>query len=437
MKKALLLILALALALASLSFALAEEEKEAGLFELLENNGGTLTRIVSAVPVANGAVIVPAALLPEDPDRLVISDGVTQWESKAVIPDDAGVIATIFFDDELNARFGAWHLMPLGTAATTCRVRSAEAEDREVLGAEEIRWKGKRCYLLSLSGPAPAGSALLTEDGQLAGLVIAGWAEGINRVLALTTEEIAADLVKAISLLDSLPEWGEAPEGLNVTADRNTVTIDWKDMKLPEKAEGEHVYIVLVDTGNSYLSFFPAETERRSVTELLTPGRLYVVGPAVTAGSPDSIPESFAVISLPPAKQLTEYSFRPVVTAIAEAPETGLQKDEQPVPVTEVTEELLRSGRAYFYSHSVYEVTETIEGKSLLVTLTDPNGVNYRYVSSWIYMPEYSAEDIWFLSLKETGLTEGLDRNGYPAGVYRMAYYVDGELADSFEFELK
>ena len=35
------------------------------------------------------------------------------------------------------------------------------------------------------------------------------------------------------------------------------------------------------------------------------------------------------------------------------------------------------------------------------------------------------------------GLTEGPEQQGYPAGVYRMAYYVNGYLADAFEFEIK
>ena len=47
------------------------------------------------------------------------------------------------------------------------------------------------------------------------------------------------------------------------------------------------------------------------------------------------------------------------------------------------------------------------------------------------------AEDIWFLSLKDIGLTTGLDQGGYPKGTYQMAFYVDGDLADSFEFILK
>ena len=46
-------------------------------------------------------------------------------------------------------------------------------------------------------------------------------------------------------------------------------------------------------------------------------------------------------------------------------------------------------------------------------------------------------EDIWYLPLAETGLTSMLNTEGYPAGAYRVAFYVDGLLADEFTFELK
>ena len=440
MKKALLLALAVMLALSSLSFALAEEEQEAGFFELLSQDGGDLKPVTCAVPVARGVVAAPAALLPVDLDRLVISDGVSQWETKAVIPDESGSIVLLFYDSqEQTARYGAWPLLPwgAGTSADACLVRGADGTDRGVTAAEEIRWKEKRCYLLSLTDAAPAGSPLLTEYGQLAGIVIAEWAEGINRVLVLSAEELAADMTRASLLLNNLPDWGTAPEGLNVTLKKNRVIIDWKDMALPEKKEDEQIYMVLFDTGNTYLNYFPAETNERALSLLLTPGRFYLVGAIAAASAPDTMPESYAVISVPPAQKLTDYGFQPVLTAIAEGPEEGLKDGEKPVPVTEVTEELLRSGRAYFYSHSSYEVTGTVSDLSLLITLTDPNGVSYGYESAWVYMQDYNQADIWFLPLQDMGLTANLDRSGYPAGTYRIAYYVDGDLADSFEFELK
>ena len=39
------------------------------------------------------------------------------------------------------------------------------------------------------------------------------------------------------------------------------------------------------------------------------------------------------------------------------------------------------------------------------------------------------AEDIWSIPLKEMPLTDALNAGGYPKGVYRIAYYVDGKLA--------
>ena len=268
---------------------------------------------------------------------------------------------------------------------------------------------------------------MLTADGRLAAIVIAQWAEGINRVLALPAEGIAESMSGIAGLLSGLPDWGEAPQGLNVTLDNNTAVIEWANMTLPEKAEGEDVWIVLVDTGNSFLTSYPAEGNDSTFTAVLTPGRFYIVGAVVSAGRPGSVPESYVAVYVPKTGRLTEYGFRPVLTAIAEAPEAGLKDGEA----------LLRSDRAYFYSHSTYEVTDNIEGKSLLVTLTDPEGNNYRYESGWLYSPEYMAEDIWYIKLSDTALTAFLDADGYPAGVYRMAYYVDGRLTDEFSFELK
>ena len=84
----------------------------------------------------------------------------------------------------------------------------------------------------------------------------------------------------------------------------------------------------------------------------------------------------------------------------------------------------------------MYDVEETIEDLSLLVTLTAPDGENYRYTSGWLYDPALEKEDTWFVRLEDTGLLESLNLNGYPAGTYEMAFYVGGKLGDSFTFDL-
>ena len=452
MKKTLSLILMLAVLMVAPAFASAElaepdetaAEAEPDLFDLWDYGGESPVWVSFAIPVSEGIVMAPGTVKDIPADRLAVTDGEQAWEAAAVLPDGNDQLTYVFFDTrEQKQTLGSWELLPWGSSvpASSCTVRFGDALgsriNRGVLAAEEFRRNGERFLLLDLTDAAPVGSPVLTSDGLLAGVVTAQWAEGLNRVVVMPAEGIALSVTSAGELISNLPEWSDPPQGLDVTMNKNSVTISWKGMALPEKPAGSEVYIVVVDTGNSYLTSYPAEGNGRKLTMLLTPGRFYIAGPVVSEGRPGSLPGSYVSFYLPKAEQLTEYSFTPVVTAVAEAPEGGLQNGEAPVPVAEVTEELLRSGRAYFYSHSTYTVTEKIEGKTLLVTLTDPAGVNYRYESSWMYAPEYMAEDIWYLPLAETGLTESLNAGGYPKGVYRMAYYVDGFLADEFSFELK
>lgn len=426
-------------------FACAEENDAlpADLFDLWDYGGESPAWAASAVPIVDGILIAPVSVQEIPVSQMVVSDGMNAWEAEAVLPDENDCFSLVFYKaGSTPARYGSWQLIDWGesVAASSCTVRFGDRMGsrviRGVLDAEEITWQGGRFLLLSLTDPAPAGSPVLTADGRLAGIVTAQWAEGTGRVLVMPADSVARSISAVAAKLANLPDWGAAPEGLTVTADKNTITVDWTDMAVPDRAEGEEAYIVVVDTANDYLTSYPAETDERSLTLTLTPGRFYIIGPVVSAGRPSSVPASYVSVFIPKAEKLSDYGFRPVVTAIAEAPEEGLKEGENPVPVTEITEELLRSGRAYFYSHSAYEVTKEIEG-SLLVTLTDPEGNNYRYQSGWLYSPEYMAEDIWFLKLTEMKLTDSLDRNGYPSGVYQVAFYVDGKLADSFEFELK
>ena len=447
MKKSLGTILVILAALLLCAFAGAEgmeDARESELFDLWNTDGESMTWISSATPVSDGILIASVAGLPEDADQIAVTDGKSFWDIKAVIPDSSGLLAILFYDEnEAWPRYKPWEMLDWAenVPVSDCYIRSADERgsriNNAITDAEEILRDGRPCSLMTLTGPVPPGSPLLTQEGKLAGFAAAEWTTGFNRYLVIPTAYLAEDLIRTGSLLMNLSAWGEKPEGFTVTRDRNRVTLDWSEMVLPEKAEGENLYLVLMDTANNYLSFFPADTDYRRLTLVLTPGRFYMAGITASSRAPEGVPEQFAFIALPRAEKLTEYGFRSELFAIAEAPEQGLRENERPVPVEEVTEELLRSGRAYFYSASTYEVAETISGKSLLVTLTDPEGINYRYISTWMYAPEYMKEDVWFVSLKESELTSSLDERGYPKGLYELAFYVDGELADTCYFELK
>lgn len=421
----------------------AEDSRDADLLDIWQTDGENRRWISAAVQAMDGMLLTSPAVLPERTDGLTVSDGQKEWKVEAVIPDSTGAVVMVFYDTsrDLPAK-SAWPMMAYGDSvqASTCTVRSGDETggriDTKVLSAASMQWRNSRALLLSLEDMVSPGTAVLNARGELVGLVFAEYAEGPNRVLAMPVEEIVRCMSEAGDLLIHLGSWGDPPEGFRVTADRNFVTFDWSGMTLPEKAEGENLYLVIADLANDYLNFYPAETEMRTFSALLAPGRVYVSGILASAQSPSDLPEHFEVTVVPPAQKLTEYGFHPILTAVAEMPADAKDGDI-PVPVTEVTEELLRSGNAYFYSASAYEVDGQVEGKTLLVTLTDPQGNVYRYESSWLYAPEYMKEDVWFIPLTESGLIWSLNQDGYPKGEYQMAYYVEGELADSFTFELK
>ena len=445
MKKVLCWLLGLTLILASGAFAegteTAAETRPVDLFDVLVYDGESPTWIATAAQFSDGVLLAPITVKDYAASQLVVSDGVNAWEADAALAEESGSFTMICFSQgDREARWGCYELLPLGESvpASSCAVRFGDEWGsriiRGVLASEDIPWQGETRMLLTLSGEAPLGSPVLTSDGLLAGLITAQWAEGANRYLMIPAESLARNIVTVAHALSGMDQ--NAPEGLTVSVDRNLATIDWSAMTMPEKPEGSQIYIVIWDTMNSYLTWVNAEN-MTGFSTLLTPGRSYIAGVVVTDRSPDDIPSAYITFSAPEAGRLEEYGFKPVLTAVAEAPEGGLKEGEAPAPVKEVTEELLRSGRAYFYSHSTYSVTEEITGKTLLVSLTDPDGNNYRYESAWIYAPEYMAEDIWYLPLTDTGLTANLDANGYPKGTYQLAFYVDGALADSFSFELK
>ena len=420
-----------------------QEGRYADLMDIWQTDGEGRIWLAAAAQAMDGMLVTSPALLPEKTEGLTVSDGQNEWKVEAVIPDSAGVIAMVFYDTSRSVPVrSAWPMMAYGDSvqASTCTVRSGDAAggrtDTKVLSAASLQWKNCRALLLDLEKKTPLGAAVLNARDELVGVVFAEYAEGPYRVLALPVEEIVRCMSEAGELLTNLASWGDPPDGFRVTTEKNQVTIDWSEMILPEKAEGENLYLVIADIANDYLNFYPAETEIRSFSTILVPGRVYVSGILASAQTPSELPEHYEVTVIPSAEKLTKYAFHPIRTAVAEMPANAKDGDT-PWPLTEVTEELLHSGRAYFYSASAYEVKERLPDQTLLVTLTDPDGIVYRYESSWLYAPEYMKEDVWFISLTESGLTWSLDKSGYPRGEYQMAYYVDGDLADTVSFILK
>ena len=435
-------VLLLCLALLACAAAMAEEETPQAapdLFDLYRVREDGAEWLGTAIPIQDSVVMTSAACLPEDMGTLVITDGSAAWDPIFVLYDDTETVAVVFYSiEESRPAIGGFAVESDGLTFDPqfSYVRVGDEMysrmNREIYSAAAIRWRERPCLLLNLSGPAAPGSPVISDSGELTGMVVAEYAEGTDRVVVFPAGEIRRCLAEVAKKLES-PDSGlqeNPPEGYTVTVERNEVVFDWSGMALPETAEGESLYLVVADVANEYLTYMEIMDGETATIMCLTPGRAYISGILASKGMPAELPSRYVTTELPAAEKLTSYHFRSQICALVES-------DKTPVPLTEVTEEQLRSGKLFFYSKSTYIVDQTIENLSLLVTLTAPDGQNYRYVSSWVYDPSYMKNDAWGIQINETGLLEMLNQNGYPRGTYELAMYIGGELADSSTFELK
>ena len=418
----------------------AESAAAPDLYDVYEEKAGEKTWVCNAVPISEGVTIASLAGMPDQPEKLVLWDGKAFREVGVMLATAQGTVAVMLHETDGEQPgipeypfLEASRVVRAGDLMVRSGDRLQSRINREVLDLSTITWKNRNVMLLTLSGDTAVGAPVLTWDGKLAGIIVSQYAEGLNRYIALTVEEITACLNEADALLNG-GEINVAPEGYTVTADGNILTFDWSGMTLPEVGEGQTLYHIVADMENTYLTYTAVEEGITQSSMLLTPGRTYVSGLAVFTGAPDDVPEQFAVTAIPEAEPLTDYGYKSLVFALAELPE-GASESDMPVPVTEVTEELLKGGRACIYSVSSYQVEKEVSGCSLLITLTAPDGNNYRYESSWYYLPDYNEKDEWYVALDVTGLTTMMGGN-YPAGTYEVCMYVDGKLADGFSFTL-
>ena len=444
MKKLLAMILALSM-MCTAGAAFAETSWTPDLYDLYDQQNDGLVWVGTAIPITGGVAITSPVGLPEKTTELEIWDGAAYRKVSGMLTTaDGKVLVLLHETDGGKPGFPAYDFAESGTVppADNLIVRSGDwmrsRVNRAVYDATAITWNNREALLMTLSGDTPIGSPVITWDGALVGIVTAEYAEGVNRYVALTVSEITKSLEEAVRLLEESEGIVESrPEGYEITVQDNTVTFDWSRMELPQVAEGEKLYHIVADSESSYLTYMEVTEEIIRTTMLLTPGRTYISGFAGFAGVPDDLPEQVAITTLPEARPMTDYDFKSLAFTLAEIPDAeGIRKGEMPTPVTEVTEEFLRSGKACFYSATSYNVDREVDNCSLLVTLTDPEGSNYRYESGWYYDPTIMQKDEWYTSMDDSGLLEMLNGNGYPAGTYEMAMYIDGKLADSFSFTL-
>ncbi len=418
------------------------ENIQYGVFDLYDMNGESAVWTGVGIPVLPGLVILPEVNMPENRDGLMLMDDSGMWDAEIIIPIEGTHVAFISFDAETTVpKISPWPMMTIPGLPDPNLIfvyhtnASGDRIFRPASAVTTLTWEGMDCMTLTLSGSVQPGDPVLTEGNELAGMILAECSEGVNRYIALTVTGIYS-LVKHLSdVVGDLSKGMEAPEGFTVTLEKNRVRFDWSKVSLTP-TEGMNLYLVVADAENDYLNFGPADTGETSGTMLLTPGRTYLSGLLESEKEPEELPKGLTVTELPAAEQLTAHGFTAVKTALVRSESGDPLSDKAPVTLETVTAEDVKNGYVFFYSHSAYDVEEETED-TLLISMVTPDGMDYRYVSGWIYSPSYEQADIWVTSMKDLGFADVLENKNYMAGEYRISYYVGGELADSFAFVIQ
>ncbi len=418
------------------------EDVKYGVFDLYDMNGESAVWTGVGIPVLPGLVILPEVNMPENRDSLMLMDDSGMWDTEIIIPIEGTHVAFISFDAETSVpKISPWPMMTVPGLPDPNLIfvyHTNAAGDRIFRPASAVTpltWEGMDCMTLTLSGSVRPGDPVLTDGNELAGMILAECSEGVNRYIALTVTGIYSLVMQLSDKVGDLSTDMEAPAGFTVTVEKNRVTFDWSKVSITP-AEGMKLYLVVADAENDYLNFGPADTEETSGTMLLTPGRTYLSGIMESAQEPEELPKGLTVTELPEAEKLTAHGFTAVKTALVRSENGNPLSDESPEIIEALTAEDVKNGYIFFYSHSAYDVEEETQD-SLLISMETPDGMDYRYVSGWIYSPSYEQEDIWVTSMQDLGFAGVLESKNYMAGEYRIRYYVGGELADSFSFVIQ
>ena len=438
MKKTLLCLLIACCLLFSACPASAED---AGLLSVYAVDGESAEWLGNATQLLDGLALTSVGILPRESRTMVLTDGERKWDIAGMAYTCGGTAAFLFFDADGEDAFpAAWPIRKqtgLPGTEELFVLTGNENEDlmnRDVLNIAPMTFCDTACLLVRLSGPAALGSPVLTEDGELAGTLIAAYAEGLDRYVAVPSGTVGAMILKMVSEYTEDGKQHEA-DGYRLTAEGNRVTFDWSEAPDDEIPGEGSLYVIWRDTVNEFFYYTAAEKDRTSFETILVPGRTYYFGLCRASGKPVTFPDRYAAVTLEEAGKQTDYAFRPLKTCLALAPEEGLPDGMLPEPVGKVTEDQLRDGRVSFYTSSAYEVAGRIED-TLVVSMTLPDAENIFWTSGWVYMPEMMSDDTWSQPLGDMGFLELMESRGYPAGTYRIDFYIGGKLADTFTFDL-
>lgn len=299
------------------------------------------------------------------------------------------------------------------------------------------------CMLYTgLEGMLP-GALLFNGQGQLVGLTMAAYGEGLNRYVAYPADVLQARL-SGEGPADSAPVQEQVRwlTGFEAAAERGEMTVRWDHLDAPEQPEGSAVYLLWQDMGNDFISYGTVDWAEGYATFACVPGRSYWVwlqqsltGEVdVSALSADNA----AAVDVAPAEPFTGYGFHDEIMYLTSVPVDQEYGDtEQIPPLGDFTVAGLAAEGfcCYLQAVDVYEVAEE-QTATLVIALQAPDGSVYTELAGYIFMPDLNGSDTWHADITEM-VQDCINYCGSLPGEYTLSYYLDGQLAASFTFTLE
>ena len=405
---------------------------------------GEQTPLGTAVLVGDSSTLVTTQWAAMAPSGLyAVGSGGTLAIARVSVPASGSDLVTLTLREPSPAQ-----PVQLGEAddALTCLgLRRGETEP-DSCSADMLTlavYEQSACMLYTgLEGMLP-GALLFNGQGQLAGLTMAAYGEGLNRYVAYPADVLQARL-SGEGPADTAPvqEQVRLLTGFDVAAERGEMTVRWDALDLPEQPEGSAVYLLWQDTGNDYVSYGTVDWEEGYATFACVPGRSYWVWlqQSLTGEvNPASLsPLTATLAEAAQTEPFTGYGFHNEIMYLTSVPADQEYGDTEQIPPLGdfTTAGLAAEGFCcYLQAVDVYEVAEE-QTTTLVIALQAPDGSVYTELAGYIFMPEMNGSDTWHADITEL-VRDCMSYSGGLSGEYPLAYYLDGQLAASFIFTLE
>lgn len=288
-------------------------------------------------------------------------------------------------------------------------------------------YRGQYALLLSAEEGLLPGAVMMDEKGCVVAVVMAQQAEGVGMYVALNAKAIYSAITgeqEADAFLD-----------LEVGWDNGLLTLSWID---GPREDGLYL-ITISGKENGYYTFFEADCDQRSFQTAVPPGHTYYIQAQWTPSEEEAHAPVWSAMAeyTVPQSAFTLYGFTQECF-LASAPAGQEITGVLPEMTFVSADTLADASRAlYLQITNTYDVDGDIEAPMTLELLA-PDGQFYFDELSYLFSPEYEAEDVFCVPLAELFETcARFSANGaMQPGEYTLRYAIAGKTAGEYAFTL-